>query len=219
MSEPTSARREGLARQIDMTQPIVLAGGACRRFGRDKLRECVSHIQSACNASELEWLIDVPIAALRSVFGPRVAIVGRCAPEVASRGDLAWPDDPALGDPPTGPAAGVLTALKRSGRDVFVLAGDMPAITPATILRVLESASGNPEAWAVLGRSLRGIEPCLGLYRQPMSEVLRGRLAAAPPRRSLHDAAPTDRLVTVLIDDAAARNINAPGDLGATAPP
>lgn len=187
-------------------QPVVLAGGRSTRFGSDKLRA-----RLGTPGGREVWLIDRPVAALRAVFGPRVALVGDCAEAVAARADHAWPD--AL--PGTGPAGGVLTALERSGTDVFTLAGDLPAITPEIIARILDAAAAAPDAWAILARST-DIEPCIGLYRTPMRDVLHARLrprGGGHVRASLHDAAPPGRLALIDIPPAVAANVNHPSDL------
>src|SRR5262245_59553696 len=83
---------------LDVFQPIVLVGGKSTRFGRDKLREVVGD----------GWLVDRPIAALREVFGARVAVVGECDDEVAQRGDRVITDR----FPGVGPIGGIVSALE-----------------------------------------------------------------------------------------------------------
>src|SRR5690606_32636942 len=117
-------------------QPVVLVGGRSRRFGRDKLREPV----------EDGWLVDAPIRALRAVFGPVVAAVGACDPEVAARFDRVIEDR----YPGAGPAGGVLSALQATGGAVFVLAGDLARITEREVRAVMAAAAGAPTAWAVM---------------------------------------------------------------------
>ena len=133
-------------------QPIVLVGGASARFGRDKLLEPLP---------DGMLLVDRPINALRQVFGPCVALVGNCDERISSRGDLALADR----WPRTGPAGGIATALSHFGRDVFVLAGDLPAINAALVRSILRCAQANPSVAAVLADSGH-LEPCIGLYRQ-----------------------------------------------------
>lgn len=178
--------------------PIILAGGKSRRFGRDKLRE----------PYDSGWLIDRPIAALRAVFGPCVAIVGDCDAAVAARADRHIPDR----YPGQGPIGGILTALE-SG-DAFVLPGDCPAITPPTIRAILARAEQSPDALAILAQTSR-IEPCIGLYRRGCVGALRAALTGT---RALHDAIPATHLVLVPIPPDQAVNINTPGDLAPSPP-
>lgn len=181
-------------------QPVVLAGGRSSRFGRDKLR---------AEVAPGVWLVDRPIGALRAVFGRRVALVGDCAPEVSARADMRWPDD----HPGAGPVGGVLTALERSGGDVFVLAGDLPAITEGAVRAVLAAADEHPSALVACARTPRGVEPCVALYRASMAALLRARLAGSPALLSLHDAAPAERVALAGVPEGAVRNVNRPEDL------
>jgi molybdenum cofactor guanylyltransferase len=176
-------------------QPVILAGGKSRRFGRDKLREPYG----------AGWLIDRPIAALRAVFGPCVAIVGDCDPAVAARADRHIPDR----YPGQGPIGGILTVLELTNGDIFVLPGDGPAIAPSTIHAILVRADQSSDALAVLAQTSR-IEPCIGLYRRGCAEALRAALAGT---RALHSAIPAAHLVLVPIPPDQAVNINTPGDL------
>lgn len=149
---------------LDAIQPVVLVGGVSARFGRNKLLE---PLESG------GMLVDRSIGALRSVFGGRVALVGRCDPQVAARGDLIAPDH----WPGTGPAGGVASALSHFGRDVFVLAGDLPNISAAAILTVLECAGRNPQAAAALA-CVQCPEPCVGFYRLTALDSLTRSLKA-----------------------------------------
>lgn len=158
MPAPNSAH----AATLQAIQPIVLVGGASARFGRNKLLEPLL-------GGEL--LVDRPIRALRAVFGPRVALVGACDDRIAARGDLVLVDR----WPGMGPAGGIASALAHFECDVFVLAGDLPAITEETVRSVLTRAAAGPEAAAVLA-CVSCPEPCIGLYRQS---------ALAPLLRSL----------------------------------
>ncbi len=189
---------------FDLIQPIVLVGGRSQRFGRDKLREPVGNSDA--------WLVDRPIAALRTVFGARVGLVGDCHPDVARRGDLIIPD----WYPGAGPAGGILSALEETGGDVFVLAGDLPFITPVTVLGLLRAAQSAPAAWAVLavaddtptGEASR-IEPCIGLYRHVVTDTLAARLEAG--RRSLHDLLAATLVYRVPVPPRDVLNVNTPG--------
>lgn len=181
-------------------QPVVLVGGTSRRFGRDKLREPLESSPGS------QWLVDRPIAALRAVFGPRVAAVGDCDPEVSARADLVIPDTRHA----AGPIGGVLSALEQAGGDVFVLSGDLPYVTENAILAVLAAARTRPGALVVLAATDR-MHPCIGLYRGASAEFLRVHLAAG--RHSLFDAVPAGLVATAAIDPREAHNVNTPDAL------
>ena len=188
---------------LESIQPIVLVGGQSLRFGRDKLREPI-------NREGSEWLVDRPIAALRALFGPRVALVGQCDAAVSVRADVVIPDR----YPGVGPAGGVLAALEQSTGDVFVLAGDLSRITSNSIGAILDAALAPTapavSAWVVLAKA-NGVQPCIGLYRQAVRPLLAERIGQG--RRSLYDLVPADRLLLVSIDVAEATNVNTPDAL------
>ncbi len=199
--------------KLSHIQPVVLAGGASRRFGSDKLR---AHLPDG------SLLIDRPIGALRAVFGKRVAVVGNCAAEVAARGDLHWPDEvfsAVKRGAGAGPMGGIVTALTRAGGDVFVLAGDLVNVTEETVRRILNAAdetstADSPSAdggtLAILGETDR-LETCAGVYRHESLAILRERVERG--ELSLHDALPAERVVRVKIDAEELRNVNARDDL------
>lgn len=186
-----------MAIDLATIQPIVLVGGRSSRFGRDKLRE---PIRRGCI---VQILVDIPICALREVFGPRVAIVGQCHDAVAARADMIIDDL----YPDVGPIGGIVSALQASDSDVFVLAGDMPLVTNDIIYRLLNEAASRDDAFAIVTKSDR-LEPCVGLYRQAALPLLRERLAS--DRRSLHDALPADCVAIVQVDTKALLSINMP---------
>lgn len=186
---------------MERLQPLVLVGGASLRFGRDKLREPVGS----------GWLVDRPIAALRAVFGPCVAAVGECHESVAARADLVLPDRL----PGIGPLGGIVSALEASDGGVFVLAGDLPAMTETTVRQVLDAAAAAPDAPAVLAQT-SGVEPCIGIYRQAALPEL--RRAAADGRHAMHDAIRPLRCVLVAIPPGQALNANSPDELRRSLP-
>lgn len=181
---------------LQALQPIVLTGGSSRRFGRDKLVEAVGD----------GLLVDAPIAALRAVFGRRVAVVGACDARIAARADFVIDDR----RPGVGPIGGILSAIEHAGAGVFVLAGDMPGVTAQMVRAVVASAASHPGAAAVMARSDR-LEPCVALYRPAAAPYLRASLEAG--RGSLHDAIPPDLLRTVVFRHETLASVNTPGDL------
>lgn len=188
--------------------PVVLAGGKSRRFGSDKLAARLGDDAFA------GVLIDRPLRALRAVFGPRVVLAGRCGPQLRDRAEAMLPDR----EENLGPVGGILTALEAFPRGVFVLAGDLPDITPRTIeLICLHLNVGRPAA--VLARTDR-VEPCIGIYlpaARPWLAAAASRGAAGRAMPPLHAAIPPRRRVEVPISAQEARNVNRPEDL--TRPP
>jgi molybdopterin-guanine dinucleotide biosynthesis protein A len=120
-----------------MISGIVLAGGASRRFGGNKLAERID------GSSLLEL-------ATRSVLGlvDEIVVVvapGRPLPELDPGGDvggarpsLRFVPDPA---PFEGPLAGLRTGLAAaSGATVVVVGGDMPSVVPAVLALLIGRA-------------------------------------------------------------------------------
>jgi molybdopterin-guanine dinucleotide biosynthesis protein A len=186
----------------------VLVGGASRRFGRDKLREPLP---------AGGWLVDVPIAALRAAVGGPVTLVGRCAADVACRGDLHLIEERAG----AGPLAGVVAALRASGTDTLVLAGDLPAIDAGSLAAILAANEGEGDGPTLAFMACAGAdgraEPCVALYRFAALPALAQRLAEEPSA-GLGRALPAERIRLVPISAAALRNANRPDDLR-SAPP
>lgn len=183
------------ALQSDHVQPVVLVGGASRRFGRDKLREL--------------WhgapLVTRPINALRAVLGTRVALVGECHPDILPLADTIIPD----AFPGAGPIGGIVSALLHARSPILVLAGDMPDVDPDTVRALLDAARSHPDALAVMARTDR-LHPTAALYRPGALPSLESRLAQL--RRSLHDAFTPDQLCAVPCRADALRNVNTPDD-------
>ncbi|MCP3963143.1 MAG: molybdenum cofactor guanylyltransferase [bacterium] len=130
---------------------VVLAGGASRRMGRDKAR------------LELrgESLVERAASRLADVAAEVV---------VADRGRGVSVSRLSLADGPgAGPAAGILGAADaRPGRDLLVLACDLPAVPAA----LLERLALRGEADAVVPRWHRGTEPLCALYRVAALDAL-----------------------------------------------
>lgn len=194
---PTDADLDGIV-------PVVLAGGRSRRFGRDKLREPVGDRR----------LVDHPVAALRSLFGPRVVIVGDCDTSVRSAADAWIPDE----HPGIGPMGGIATALRRLDRPVLVLAGDLAAIDVATVRTIAQASLAAPAARVVLAvsgnRPAAQRHPCTAVYAPSMLEPFE---AMIEQRRhgllTAIDHLDPAAVLEIRCDPRRLANINEPGDL------
>jgi molybdopterin-guanine dinucleotide biosynthesis protein A len=172
--------------------PFILTGGQSSRFGRDKLLEPAGHGKR---------LVDLPIAALNTVFGHRVALAGHCDSSIHAHAARVI-DDPYPG---VGPIGGLIAALESTTNDIFVLAGDLPNITPGHIRQIIKVARLSPSMLAVLART-ESVEPLIGLYRNACLPILKQRLEQGLP--SLHDAIPANKRELVPLPFEAAENIN-----------
>jgi len=106
---------------------IVLAGGASRRFGRDKLAEPVGG----------RPLLDLAIDAARAVT-PTMVVVLAPGDERRLPADVRAVHDPVAHE---GPLAGVLAGLAALASEVdavVVLGGDMPTAVPAVLGALLD---------------------------------------------------------------------------------
>lgn len=179
----------------DSITPVVLVGGKSRRFGRDKLLE--------------PWgsgvLVQRPIEALRDVFGGRVLLVGDACPALAPLADGVLPDL----YPGAGPLGGIITALRSTRLDVFVLAGDLPHVDPPLVRRLLAAAAANPGRRAILAAGDHA-EPCIGLYRRAALDVLEPRLGRAD--LALHAALTELDALAIPCEPRLLANINHPAD-------
>lgn len=176
---------------------MVLVGGRSRRFGTDKLRH---RLETG------EWLVDRPIAAMRSVFGPRVLAVGNCAAEVAARADAHAPD--AL--PGAGPMGGILTALRSTGGPICVAPGDVPRLSPDAIRALLAGASEATTHLCVMAVTDR-LEPCCAIYFEAARARLEELVSSGALR--LRDAFDAGERLEVGVDAEDLVNVNRPRDV------
>jgi molybdenum cofactor guanylyltransferase len=102
---------------------VVLAGGQSRRLGFDKAQARIGS----------ETLLERAVAVLRTALDD-VVVVGRSG----VGGGVRWMRDRS---PDLGPLGGILTALRhRPGESVFVLACDLPGVTPELVAWLIDRA-------------------------------------------------------------------------------
>lgn len=143
---------------------VVLAGGASRRFGRDKAEVLIGGETLAARA----------VRRLRGVCDEVL---------VADRGRGLVPGALSIDDGPgSGPASGLLgAAAARPGRSLLALACDLPAV-PVSLLEALtklaEGGRGHASRVPRHGASTDPLlEPLCALYRPEELEVLSRRVA------------------------------------------
>jgi molybdopterin-guanine dinucleotide biosynthesis protein A len=149
---------------------VVLAGGASRRFGSDKL---VARIDGAS-------LLDRSIGALEGLVDEIVVVIapGRPVP-VLALGDRLAPirfvaDEEAFGGPLVGLRTGLAAAV---GETVLVVGGDMPSLVPSVLALLIDRPP------AALGDSTGALRPLpCSLERQAALEGA-GALLAGGERR------------------------------------
>ncbi len=156
--------------RVPAVSGIVLAGGASRRFGGDKLAEPVAGVP----------LLDRAVRVLAEVAGEVVVVAAPGRPVPGLAGIDGGPAIRIVTDPEPfgGPLAGVRTGLAAArGSIVIVVGGDMPSIVPAVLRRLLERA---PAALADEAGILRPL-PCTLDRRAAL--VAADRLLGAGERR------------------------------------
>ena len=179
---------------IDDTLGVVLAGGRSRRFGSDK--------------SQASWadetLLERAVRTLGAVFSDVV---------------IAGPD-PVLGRstipdtiPGAGPLAALVSALEESdGRSVFMLAVDLPLVTPPVV-----SSIAVPTVLPHQVRVARAgdrLQPLCGAYGCEVVDLARKRLASGRP--SVKSVLKRVRMLSFVdVDEFVLTNVNRPKDMEA----
>jgi len=164
---------------------IVLAGGASRRFGSDKLAVDVGGLP----------LLHRAIAALAGLTAEIVVVAGAGTPPALPKG-IAVPlrlvqDD----EPGAGPLAAVATGLAEAASDtVLIVGGDMPTLVPAVLaLLVAHIRDGRADAAALRD----------GVDVRPLPLAVRRRTALSVARELRAEGqASLRRLVAALDADA-----------------
>lgn len=181
---------------IKKIQPVVLVGGRSSRFGRDKLVESLGG----------DLLVSRPINALRSVFGDRIAIVGKCDQQVIKAADQVI-EDPYPG---LGPVGGICAALESTQSDIFVCAGDLVSIDAEMVWTIVRASIKAPDALAYIAYDGRR-HPTVALYRSACISFF--ERAIAVEKLKLGSVLDQDSVHYVQVDPSSLRNINRPEEL------
>ena len=129
---------------------VVLAGGKSRRMGRDKASLRLGSIT----------LLEETVRPLEGMFDDILIAVsaGQSLPPVPWR----TAEDEVSGQ---GPLRGILTGLRNARHpSAFVLACDMPGLSPAVVRKIIAASRGADVAIAANEDALK--EPLLGVYKK-----------------------------------------------------
>ena len=188
---------------------LVLAGGGSVRFGRDKLAEPYHGLP----------LLHHAIVRLAEVCGDVVLVLAPEVPEpeLPMGAPVRIARDAVEGE---GPLAGLLAGLLDVSTEwALVAGGDMPELSTAVLLEMLEVARAAPVDAVTLADE--------GRYR-PLPVALRSRPAGEVAHRALHDGERSlrgylDRLRVAVVDEPTwhaldpqrrtLRDVDAPDDL------
>ena len=174
---------------------VVLAGGASRRFGSDKLAVLLDPVLSG-----------LPVDAVVVCVGPARATAGRP--------DVVWVREDPVGSGPLAAAGAGVRAEAAEGVAVVVLAGgDMPRVGVAVpaLVAAVTSAAAEVDA-AVLVDTAGRRQPLASAWRRPA-------LVTALERAAPLDGAPLHRLLdgAVVVDVVdrwgASDDVDTPADL------
>lgn len=183
---------------------VLLLGGRSTRFGSDKMTAVLGQgplyhatygaLSGVC--SRIHLSLAHPDAV--SVPPPDVpgCTWGVVADVVADRG----------------PLGGIHAVMRERKADLLVVAGDLPAIRPDSLARLLRMASESDAALVgASARASRRKQPLCGLWRSVLLEELASYLAAGG--RSVFGFVDQIPAEWVDLEDADLTNINRPGDL------
>jgi molybdopterin-guanine dinucleotide biosynthesis protein A len=186
---------------------IVLAGGAARRFGADKLAILV----------EGRPLLERAVEAVAALGGPVVLSVGPASDAPSSHGSTpvhVVADPVAGGGPLVGLAAALDVASRLGAERAVVVGGDMPWLAPLVLRRLVDGLGGDPAATA--STTLGACAPVVEGSLRPLPMAL----AVEPARRAAREAlesgarsllALVDRLPTVRLEEREWRALDPEG--------
>jgi molybdopterin-guanine dinucleotide biosynthesis protein A len=173
----------------------VLTGGRSRRMGRDKALLAVDGVPLAVRIA----------TALRESGADPVVAVGGDGAALAAVGLAWWPDQ----HPDEGPLGGLLTAFAMLDAAIVVaLATDLPDVTPATVVALVEAIGPHDVAVARTDR----LEPLCAAWRVETSGPALAE-AFAGGERAVHRVLGELDVVEVSISAQELRNLNTPEDL------
>lgn len=170
----------------DNATAVILAGGQSRRMGQDKARLII----------EGEPLI-ARVHRLLRVACSNVVIVGGDYSDVL-------PGTPVIPDlrPGQGPLAALESALAATTTPLlFVVACDMPFVSPALARHMLQRAIVTPTVDVVALRTAHGLEPLHAVYRRRCQPVATALLDAG--ERSLRALLTRSPVLEINPDEAA----------------
>lgn len=149
---------------------IVLAGGRSSRFGRDKLAEPIDG----------RPLLDLAVEAALSVASDVVVVVAPGTERVVPAGARIAHDRDAYLGPLAGVATG-LAALRPDVERVIVVGGDMPALAPSVLRRLIDGL-GHGMTAVLLGTS-GDPAPLPAAFDRRAAQAVGDALLAAGERR------------------------------------
>jgi len=182
---------------------VVLAGGRSRRLGRDK------RLLAAGGPSLLERTLGVASATGLAVWLAVDAVGSLHRPHTPG---VAVLHDPAPGE---GPLHVLRTTLDRLGRDLVLLAADLPELTEARLGDLLAEATRTPQT-AVVPHHAEGWEPLCAYYPRRLGPAVRAAVEAG--ERGLTAFLRTRPRAEVRIWEVGAtgfRNLNTPDHVAA----
>lgn len=185
---------------------VVLAGGRSRRMGRDKALLPVARgillerVTGALAGFFDEIVVSVSSGRRARLLEDRLSSLARPAPVLCLADEVAG----------QGPLRGILTGLRASRNAAcFVVACDMPDVSPSAVRALVRKAAACDCAVAVSSNGLK--EPLLGVYKRSCIPPIEDLLSAG--RRSVLDLFGLVRTVYVALGpDVMPININTPAD-------